>query len=170
MTNFQIAIIGIFLFFILIGVTLFATFGHNSGRNTLGKVEIWGTIDRGVMDKIIDNLQLKGGNVYDGLSYKQLDTNTFDDSLAEALASGDGPDVFIFPQNSILKQESKIFPIPYKNYPMRNFKDKFIEEGELFLNSQNILAFPFIVDPMVMYWNRDIFSRNGISAPPKFWD
>lgn len=170
MTNFQIAIIGIFLFFILAGVTLFATFGHNGGRNTLGKVEIWGTIDREIMDKMIDDLQSKGGNIYDGLSYKQLDANTFDDDLAEALASGEGPDVFIFPQNSILKHKSKIFPIPYKNYPLRNFKDKFIEEGELFLNSQNILAFPFIIDPMVMYWNRDIFSRNGISNPPKFWD
>ena len=52
----------------------------------------------------------------------------------------------------------------------KEIKDTFIEEGELFLSRDGILALPLVVDPMVLYWNRDHYAQAGISRPPKFWD
>ena len=52
----------------------------------------------------------------------------------------------------------------------RDFKNTYIEEGELYLAANGILGLPITVDPMVMYWNRDIFSSAAIAAPPSYWD
>ena len=46
----------------------------------------------------------------------------------------------------------------------------FIQQAELYLKTDGSLAVPFIVDPLVMYWNRDSFTNAGIATPPKFWD
>jgi ABC-type glycerol-3-phosphate transport system substrate-binding protein len=50
------------------------------------------------------------------------------------------------------------------------FKDTYITEAELFLSKNGVLAVPFGIDPLIMYWNRDLFSSAGIANPPHFWD
>src|SRR6185369_5512864 len=32
------------------------------------------------------------------------------------------------------------------------------------------LGIPFYTDPMVMYWNRTLFSNAGLAEPPTYWD
>jgi len=169
MTNFQIILLGFFIFFILVGVVLFAGFGGGGNQDIVGNVVIWGDIDDIVMNNFLSQLRNENDS-FKGVSYKEISNNSFDQELSEALASGSGPDVFLLSQESILKHQSKIFPIPYDTLSLRDFKDKFIEEGELFLANEGILGIPFTVDPLVMYWNRDIFSRSGISSPPKNWE
>jgi len=70
----------------------------------------------------------------------------------------------------IYKNRNKLFVLPYKNYSIRSFKDTFIEAGEIFLTEDGVVALPFMIDPLVMYWNRDVFSNNLLSEPPKYWD
>jgi ABC-type glycerol-3-phosphate transport system substrate-binding protein len=168
MTNFQIILLGFFIFFILVGVVLFAGFGGGN-QNIVGNVVIWGDIDDIVMNTFLSQLRNENDS-FRGVSYKEINTDSFDTELSEALASGTGPDVFLLSQDSILKHENKIFPIPYETLSLRDFKDKFIEEGELFLTSEGILGVPFTIDPLVMYWNRDIFSKSGVANPPKNWE
>ncbi len=98
------------------------------------------------------------------------DAVDFQQNFVEALADGKGPDVVILRDDWVYQNRNKIFTIPYKNYSARTFKDTFIEEGEMFLASDGIVSLPFIVDPLVMYWNRDMFSNNVISQQPKYWD
>jgi ABC-type glycerol-3-phosphate transport system substrate-binding protein len=88
----------------------------------------------------------------------------------KAIADGVGPDILLLPSDMLFKQKNKIFKIPYTNYTERAYKDTFAEQSEIFLESDGILALPFIIDPLVMYWNRDIFRRYSIIEPPKFWD
>ncbi|HEY6021743.1 MAG TPA: extracellular solute-binding protein, partial [Candidatus Paceibacterota bacterium] len=45
----------------------------------------------------------------------------------------------------------------------------YIDEGQLFLTSQGELALPFMIDPLVMYWNKDMFSSAGIPNAPQYW-
>jgi ABC-type glycerol-3-phosphate transport system substrate-binding protein len=87
----------------------------------------------------------------------------------EALADGIGPDALILPQDKVVKYTNKIYPIPYENYPERTYKDTFVEGTEVFLGSQGVLGLPFILDPLVMYWNRDIFTNNQIAQAPTNW-
>lgn len=169
MTNFQIALTGIFVFFIVLGVILFAGFKGNNATVS-GNVVIWGTLDQNIINNLLNEIKNQDTS-FKGVSYKQIsNADNFDSQLAEAMASGKGPDAFFLPQYSILKNKDKIVPISFNSFPLRDFKDRFIEEGELYLTNEGILALPFMVDPLVMYWNRDIFTRAGIANPPKNWD
>jgi ABC-type glycerol-3-phosphate transport system substrate-binding protein len=69
----------------------------------------------------------------------------------------------------ILRYRNKIYTIPYTVLPELTFKQTYIQEGELYLTETGALALPFNVDPLVMYWNRDIFNNAGLTKPPANW-
>ena len=50
------------------------------------------------------------------------------------------------------------------------FTDSFIDEGQIFLTPNGALALPFSIDPLVMYWNQDIFASAGLAKPPQYWN
>ena len=71
----------------------------------------------------------------------------------------------------VLKNKDKISPIPFAYYPERDFRDNFVDISNLFIDQKNggLTALPFLIDPVVMYWNKDLFSSAGISQPPQDW-
>jgi ABC-type glycerol-3-phosphate transport system substrate-binding protein len=52
----------------------------------------------------------------------------------------------------------------------RDFLDTYIGGAQLYLGAQGALAIPILVDPLVMYWNRDLFTNAGIATYPQYWD
>lgn len=173
MKNIQIIISIVFGLFILVGVFVFGGIIPSPKtameKATTGKVVIWGTIDKSLMsDAIQQNILSKNSNL--SVQYFQLRADTFANDLIEALASGAGPDLVLLPENLIVRFATKIEPFTDAIYPERTFRDTFIEEGELFVGSAGIFALPFTVDPMVMYWNRNMFSTANIARPPEYWD
>lgn len=165
---FQIILLVVFGFFIIVAVVLFSVKGGGSGEVFLGDVTIWGTLPKAKISKNIKNIY--GNDKTVNMKYVEKDKSVFEKTLIEALASGTGPDIALLPQDLVLRHSDKTYPIPYESMSARNFKDRFIEEGEVYLSKDGIFALPFIIDPMVMYWNRDLFSSAGISKPPSFWD
>jgi len=77
--------------------------------------------------------------------------------------------MILLPHDLIMRFADKVVPIPYSTFSERTFKDTFVEEGELFLSPTGALALPFTIDPLVMYWNRDVFSSASLALPPKLW-
>lgn len=170
MSSFRIATIAVFVVFAVVGVIAFSGFGgFGKNNNAIGKVEIWGTVDQGIMNTLLNDIRIKDDS-FDKVSYIQKDESTYSNEFVEALASGAGPDLFLLPHNLIVRHKDKIIEIPYKSFSEREFKNTFIEEGELYLTKTGVLGLPFIIDPMVMYWNRDIFQTAGIANPPFYWD
>ncbi len=168
MSFFKIAVIAIFSLCFVIGVALFALSKSSSGTQSADLI-IWGTIQSEAFDLAYRNSTIQADDSI-RISYIRKDESTFDAEFVESLADGVGPDIVILREDSIYKHRNKIFTIPYKNYTQRDFQDRFIAEGELFLNGEGVVGVPFIIDPLVMYWNRDIFSNNLISQPPRYWD
>lgn len=168
MTKFQLIFTGIFAAFIVIGVIVFSI-SKSSNSDLVENVTMWGPLSEEDFSLFWDNLPISQDKTVN-INYVQKAPEQFDNDFIEALASGKGPDVFFLSNDSILRHKDKILVIPYDSYSERIFKDTFIEEGELFLTPDGILALPFIVDPLVMYWNRDIFSNVGISKPPVVWN
>lgn len=167
--TFQIILLVIFGFFIIVAVILFSVKGGKGGKvEFLGDVTVWGTLPERVVSENIDTIYRIDAPVK--ITYIEKDEKTFDRDLVEALASGEGPDIILLPQDLIMRHSNKVYKIPYESLSQRDFKDRFIEEGELYLSKEGILALPFIIDPMIMYWNRDMFSSAGISQAPSFWD
>lgn len=169
-SNFQIILLVVFGFFMLMGIVLFATSKLTpGGSSSVTPVVVWGTVSSAVINKTIDTLLEKDKNSLK-ITYAEKDPRNFEQTLVEAIADGSGPDIVILPQNMVLKNINKFVILPYSSYPLRTFKDQFIDAGSVFLNTDGVIATPFIVDPLVMYWNKTHFVNAGIINPPTQWD
>lgn len=171
MSNFQIAVLGVFGFFIIVAVLVFSGLIpglKGSSGSVAGNVTLWGTLPKNAMEGLVDDLNRNNKPLV--VTYVEKNSATFDRELTEALASGYGPDLIMLPRELIYRHSDKVYPIPYSVLSARDFKDTFVEEGELYLVGSGILALPFRLDPMVMYWNRDILSGAGIPLPPSTWE
>jgi ABC-type glycerol-3-phosphate transport system substrate-binding protein len=167
MTKFQVILIGVFVAITLIGVFVFSSY-KGSSKDAVS-VTIWGTISQITFNNIIAKTSLYQSKEFT-LQYVEKTEEQFDNDFIEALASGTGPDILMLPSGKILKHRNKVFPIPYTVFTQRQFKDAFIEGTELYMAPEGVLAMPISVDPLVMYWNRSIFTEAKLTQPPAYWD
>lgn len=167
MTKFQMILIGVFCLFVIVGIILFSAYRGNS-QNAATMV-VWGTIPSLTFNDIIQKTSLYQSKQYT-IQYVEKSEENFDADFIESLASGDGPDLFMLPSDKILKHRNKIFAIPYNVFTQRQFKDSFIGGAEVYMAPEGTLALPISADPLVMYWNRSIFTDVQITQPPQYWD
>ncbi len=168
MSNFKIIVTGIFAVCMVVAIGLFAMSRASSSSQAVNVV-IWGTVPAASFDEAFKASSMFNNKLVIA-RYVQKNVASFDAEFVNALADGVGPDVVLLRDDYIYKNRSKLYPIPYASYTQRAFKDTFIEEGEVFLDATGVVAVPFMLDPLVMYWNRDMFSNALISQPPKYWD
>lgn len=133
-----------------------------------GDVVMWGTIPEIDINPTIQtfNNQAKTYRVV----YKQVEESIFAQSLLEAIANGTGPDTILAPQQVILSQASKLTPFPLTSLPEKTFKDTYVDGASLFFTPTGALALPVSIEPMVLFYNRALFSKAGIVNPPQYWD
>ncbi|MBX4198286.1 extracellular solute-binding protein [Candidatus Parcubacteria bacterium] len=168
MSKFQAIVIGICIVAALAGLMVFATF-KGGGTEAVPTTIIWGTIDRSFMAEFLDTA-LKPQNETIKYRYVQKNPATLYEEYVEALAVGDGPDAVLMSHDQVLKFKGKIIDIPYTYFPEKEYKSTFVEQGELYLSNAGISALPFTIDPMVMFWNRDIFTNALVPTPPQTWE
>jgi ABC-type glycerol-3-phosphate transport system substrate-binding protein len=167
MSKFQIVLLGVFGVIIIISVILFSQ--YKGGGKTVANVVVWGSLPTQDFNNILTKTSLYNNKLF-SITYVQKDKDTIDSDFVEALAAGGGPDLLLIPHQKIVKQKNKFIVIPYSAYSERTFKDSFIEGAEIYLSPEGIVALPVMVDPMVMYWNRSIFTNVSLTQPPKYWD
>lgn len=170
--TFQIAVIGFFVVLLILGFLGFSgkldgILPKSKTDINYGEVVLWGTAPKETIQTLITNNLRDEKSV--SIKYVEKRPETFNRDFVEALASGKGPDMVIISQDELLKNLNKFTAISYQTILERDFKNTFIEEGEMFLRPEGIVALPFMIDPVVMYWNRDIFTTALIPAPPKYW-
>ncbi len=170
MSKFQVIVIAIFVICIVAGVALFATYKGSSSTTTLPSITIWGTFPSSVFGALLTQLNNTRSTSL-SVNYIEKSGATFDKDFIEALARGQGPDAILIQNNMLLRHGDKIIPVPSNILTERDFKNTYIQEAELYLSdSRGALALPFSIDPLVMYWNRDMFTNAGIATYPRFWD
>ena len=174
-TPFQIILLAGFGFIAIIAVLIFSGIlpGYKNQGTQKGPaipVSLWGTLPRSQINGVISAIN-KENKSYK-ITYAEFPDSSYENEVINALASGKGPDFWLISQDMVLKNKDKISPIPFAYYPERNFRDDFIDISNLFVDQKNggLTAIPFLIDPMVMYWNKDLFSSAGISQPPSNWD
>lgn len=169
-SNFQVIILIVFSFFIIVGVGIFSTSKlKNSGDVSNSPVVMWGALSSEAINRFIETAT-ENNKTSLNITYIQKNSKTFEKDLVEAIADGAGPDIVILPQDMVLKNINKLTLIPYSSYPLRNYKDQFIDASSVYLRSDGIVALPFAVDPMIMYWNKTHFVNASIINPPAVWD
>ena len=171
LSTFQIVLLSFFALAIFIGVLIFSGTipGFRSATtSTLGSVNLWGPVPETTMTPFLEAFNKANKNTVQ-LVYTYKPLTTLESDFVNALASGRGPDLIILPSEMSYREADKFVPVPYTTLALRDFKDTFVESGEVFLTPNGTLALPLLVDPLVMYYNRDIFSGEGIAEPPATW-
>ena len=167
---FQWAVLGIFFFLAGIGFLLFSTYESPEKQNQrqVGSVVIWGTMNRDVVERMIINLK-EEDEVFKDVVYVEINQNSYDQEILEALAAGESPDLMLVSDENLYKNLNKIYPIPYESFPRRDFINTYADAFSIFTSNEGVLAVPFSIDPMVMYYNKSIFKTEGVALPPVHW-
>ena len=171
MSNFQTILVAIFLAFFVFAVLIFSgviKIGGGSSSTIQGKVIIWGVFPNSTVTNAIDGVEKENKDLT--VTYVQKNPTTYQQDLIEAFANGKGPDLFVIAPDMIVKNDNFIYKIPFTSYPEKAFRDTFIDGADIYLHKDGIIGLPLVVDPMVLYYNKDILSNEGIVVPPKTWD
>lgn len=170
MKTFNLVILGIFGLFIVGGVIALATFSASRGGDEVpAEAVVWGTLSATLVNAAVQEFNQDNDNMLT-VTYREIASDRFDTELAESLAAGQGPDAVIVSQAQLVRHQDKLYPIPFESYPERTFIDTFSDGSQIFLTHDAVLAFPIMIDPLVMYWNRTLFTNARIATPPTYWD
>jgi ABC-type glycerol-3-phosphate transport system substrate-binding protein len=163
--NFKLFLMVGFGFFILLGLVAFSTYKSTSSTNSSVEINIWGTIDKTTFDSYITQYKQDSGSQFK-LTYTYKPLDVIDSDLVEAMATGKAPDAILIPQELEKRYLDKVYLL---SIPERTFKDTYVQEAEMYIQPGGVFALPFFIDPLVMYWNRDMFSSANIATTPTNW-
>jgi ABC-type glycerol-3-phosphate transport system substrate-binding protein len=167
---FQLILLAAFAFMAVIALILFANFGgFGGGKSSIGPVVIWGTLPQSAVATSIDALKASNQQ-YNGVSYVQKQGDSFDANLAEALASGTGPDLVLISQEQLTNEQNKLSVIPFATISQRDYLNTFLPITEVFLSTSGTYGIPFVVDPLVLYYNRTSLANAGVASVPTSWE
>ncbi|MBP7741357.1 MAG: carbohydrate ABC transporter substrate-binding protein [Candidatus Pacebacteria bacterium] len=167
---FQVIIMVVFGLTALVGLFLFANFqGFNSGVVPVGSVTIWGTLPGKPIQDALANLKQSHGELAK-VTYTEKSLDTFDAELSDAIASGRGPDLIIISQEQLVAEQPKIKLITSSATSERAFRDAYLPEAELFLFGKGAFGIPFVIDPLMLYYNRTQLASVGVATAPSTWE
>jgi len=167
---FQTIIVFVFIGVFVIAIAVFSgifSSGAPSSTKPEGRVLVWGIFPQDMMTRYIN-----GFNAQDlgyTLDYEEHPPEVFSNDLIVALANGTPPDVVLFNSEIFSAFRDKLFVTPYAAYSERVFRDTTIDGGNVFLDNEGIIAFPLLVDPLVVYYNKDLLAAASFVVPPRTW-
>jgi len=170
--SFQTILLFIFSAFILIAVLIFSGIipvGKSNNSDILPPVDVvmWGTMPNEVFLSINEGITNFGESYT--ITYVEKSEEDFSLELINAIASGIGPDMILASHPLLLSQEDKLAPINFLYLPERTYIDSFADSTRLFMRSRDVIALPLYIDPLVMYWNKDLHASARLVSPPATW-
>jgi ABC-type glycerol-3-phosphate transport system substrate-binding protein len=172
MRPFELVLVTVFGLLALVALAMISTYKPTPDltTQTLGNaVVIWGTVPASAFQAVLGPLK-EEIKAYSVVSYVEKDTRSFDSELLNALAEGRGPDIIFMSHEKLIQTRSKIQPISYESFPKRDFQNLYIDGAEIFALNDGVYAYPVAVDPLVMYYNRDLLGTKNIINPPATWE
>ena len=172
-SSFQTIILIVFIGAFVVAVVAFSgilgTGGSSTGTSSepTGKVVVWGILPYSIMQSYISDFNAEG-NEYT-LEYEEHAPETFYQDIIFALANNASPDVVIFSSEIFSQFKDKLYTIPYQAYTERTFRDTNIDGAQIFLTKEGVIGLPLAVDPLVVYYNKDILSSQNFVIPPRTW-
>ncbi|KKR20454.1 MAG: Extracellular solute-binding protein family 1 [Candidatus Moranbacteria bacterium GW2011_GWA2_39_41] len=159
--------------FIITSLVIFSGFGckQTNPKKYIVNLEIWGLFDdQDAFTEIIDNYKKANPNI-GKITYKKLMPDTYKQEITDALAAGNGPDIFLIQNNWLAQFANKIYPAPLQFLTEKKFKDNFVDVvASDFLSAEGAYGVPLSVDSLGLYYNKDLFNAAGITSPPRDWN
>lgn len=168
---FELVLITIFTILGLVALAILSGYQPSPKKETVAlgsSVVIWGTVPAAAFSTLLRAL-VDADPAYRVIQYVEKDPRTFDSVLLNALADRNGPDIVFMPSEKLVQYRTKIQSLSEAVIPVRDFRNAYIDGAEIFVLSDGVYGYPVAVDPLVMYYNRDLLSAKNIITPPKTW-
>lgn len=170
--SFQTILIGVFILAFIVAILIFSgVIGtgatKKSSQTITGSVLVWGTYRQDIIQPYFDQLNIQ--NTALTIRYEERNADTFEQDLIRAIADSAAPDLVMSDSQHLFSFKDKLYTIPYTTYNERLFRDTFVDGSSVFLNKEGVLAIPLLIDPLVMYYNKDILAGQNYVVPPTTW-
>jgi ABC-type glycerol-3-phosphate transport system substrate-binding protein len=144
--------------------------GNNSTSKSVpeGNVVVWGTLSQVEFNQALQVIMAKQNKI--GISYTQVAPNELRSKLIEAVAADASPDMIVTDISNFYSVKFYTQEIPYKTYPEAGFKQAFSGATYDLLTQTGVSAIPIGIDPIMMFFNREILAQSGYSNPPMTWN
>lgn len=136
------------------------------------KLEVWGVFDDSdAFQEVIGKYKELNPNVAE-ISYRKFNVDTYRQDLLDALAAGNGPDIFLVRNSWTPAFADKIVVAPEGMIDERSFRNTFVDAvGDDFVTSEGkISGIALSTDSLSLYYNKDLLDAAGIASPPLSWD
>ena len=177
LTKPQLIIVGSVFFVVILFALIFLGVLPGLQSKTIDQTKIvatlkvWGVFDsQSDYQQIFDNFKTTYPNV--DIAYRSFnDEKDYQETLLDALAAGEGPDIFMIRNSDLSKQANKISPLPTSQFSLVSLRRSFPQIVEKnFVRKRSIYALPLSIDTMVLIYNRDLFNQAGIALAPTTWE
>src|SRR3989344_1697234 len=134
-------------------------------------LEVWGVFDDSdAFTEIISAYRDANPNIKE-VRYRKFTPESYKKDLLDALAAGEGPDVFMIHNTWLPSFQDKIVASPDTLVGEQEFRANFVDvAANDFLRDDAVYAVPLSVDSLALYYNRDLLNAAGIVTPPTTWD
>lgn len=169
---FELGLIIVFIGLIIASLAFLSVYKKkpsNDGLPQVGVVNIWGVLPYESFNTVLEQIRTTD-NAYQKVIYRQIDPSEFDSTLVNALADGSGPDIIFIPHEKLVSMRKRIQPISYESFPLRDVQSRYTDGSRIFALQDGLYAYPVAIDPLVMYWNRDILSNDNFLEAPRTWE
>lgn len=170
----QIIIIGAGAF-LLIGIIALVFFNLQPSKVGKTQLTVWGFDKSSAVGGIIAAYKQLQPNI--GVSYIQVSKDNYENTLLNALASEQGPDIFPIHNRGISKKVGILYPAASSQITSARVQDLFPAEVEQDFavrfagsSADQIYALPLYFDTLSLIYNKDLFDQGGIISPPTTWE
>ena len=158
------AVIVIVLVFVLM---LFGVIpGLQNRNNTQQEIKLtaWGVISPAQFQVVSDGYSQLNPNVK--ILYTQIAESNYENTIVNALAAGNSPDILMVPNTWIPKRANLLTPIATTQASLNKFP--FVIEQDFSANG-SAYALPLYIDTLALFYNKDIFDAKSIALLPTTW-
>lgn len=171
---FELVLIVVFIILAIAALILLTTYSGKDNDSDdpslfVGSVQIWGTIPQNSMNQVLMSIAQLNKS-FMGVSYRHIPSEDFDEVLTNALADEKGPDIILISQEHLVEQRRRIQAFAYESFPIRDLQTNYLDGAQVYALSDGMYGYPVLVDPLMMFWNRNILSNKGLLNPPVTWE
>lgn len=166
----QIVMIGVGVFVAIGLIFLIAINVRKPGQGSEKvNLTVWGTDSKEIFTKIIEAYKQFRPNVT--VNYAELDEASYGEKLLQALAAGQGPDIFYIRNRELPAAKVRITPAGPERFNLASLRGLFptvVEQD--FVAEGQVYALPLYLDTLALIYSRDLFDQGGVASPPKTWE
>ncbi|MBI4085411.1 MAG: extracellular solute-binding protein [Candidatus Liptonbacteria bacterium] len=161
---------------VLLLIAVLVLFNLRPSETAGVQLVMWGFEKETVIKPIISAYRQSHPNV--NVTYKEVSKNNYETTLLNALASGQGPDIFPVHNRSLIKNANVLYPAPPSQFNTSQLENLFPAEvaQDFVLTSggntqtRQVYALPTYFDTLSLIYNKELFDQAGIANPPSTWE